>query len=546
MSHVRLCDAGDAAVLCELAATIDTAVNSRAIAIARAVNAAGIPGVRDAVPTYGAVGVYFDPATTDRARVRSVIASAEASGLVVEGGHNHEVPVLYGGEHGPDLPEVASFGRVTERQAVRLHSDASYRVFMLGFLPGFPYMGIVDARIAAPRRPSPRLRVAAGSIGIAGRQTGIYPRTSPGGWQIIGRTPLELFDVARTPPALFAPGDTVRFVPTREADFAAAAAARVHAAAPGVGRIVTVVRPGLFTTIQDTGRWGYQSLGVSVAGPLDSFAHRLANALVGNEAHAATLEVTLAGPELRFEHDVRLALAGADLGATLDGALLVPGQTAAARASSVLRFGARRSGARCYLAFDGGIAVPPVLGSRATHVRSGLGGLQGRSLAAGDRIPLGEPHDSAAGRPRVQVEPRASQLRVLPGPNGGSFPQRSLEVLLRTRWTVSPQSDRMGYRLSGGRIDPAADGMISTATFSGAIQVPPSGEPILLLADRQTTGGYPQLATVISADQDAAGQLAPGDSIEFAACSAREALAALDEREQALRALVASGFSRTR
>jgi KipI family sensor histidine kinase inhibitor len=167
-----VCEAGDAAVFCELTATIDAAANSRAIAIARAVHAAAIPGVRDAVPAYGSVGVYFDPAVTDRAHVQSVLARAEASESPATVGRTHEVPVVYGGEHGPDLPEVATFGGVTEREVARLHSDVPYRVFMLGFLPGFPYMGTVDSRIAAPRRPSPRLRVAAGAVGIAGRPTG--------------------------------------------------------------------------------------------------------------------------------------------------------------------------------------------------------------------------------------------------------------------------------------------------------------------------------------------------------------------------------------
>lgn len=307
-------------------------------------------------------------------------------------------------------------------------------------------------------------------------------------------------------------------------------------------RYVTVVTPGLFTTIQDRGRWGYQTSGVPVAGPMDMDSHDAANAAVGNPPDAATLEVTLTGPELRFDHDAVVAVAGADIGSSVDAAPLPGGTPCPVRSGSTLRFGERRRGARAYVAFAGGIDVPLVLGSRATHVLSGHGGLGGRALVAGDRLTLGPAPVAVEadlqlrlGGPEGPPLRSSRRLRVLPGPQDDRFPAVALDALLRSRFRVSPQSNRMGYRLEGARLPPAeGPEMISDATFTGGIQVPSSGELILLMADRQTTGGYPQIATVITADLPLAGQLAPGDWVEFAICTRGEAVAALNRESGSL------------
>jgi biotin-dependent carboxylase-like uncharacterized protein len=211
------------------------------------------------------------------------------------------------------------------------------------------------------------------------------------------------------------------------------------------------------------------------------------------------------------------------------------------RQGSVLRFGERRSGTRAYIAFSGGIAAIPELGSRATHTLCGLGGQGGRAIVAGDRLPLGDEGPPSPSR-FVNVPSRGvaggARLRVLPGPQHDHFPGDALDVLQRTRFTITPQSDRMGYRLSGAAI-PRVEGreMISDAAFTGALQVPPSGDPILLMSDRQTTGGYPQIATVITADLPIAGQLAPGEWVEFEVCTRRNAMSALIAQEGAILAL---------
>jgi KipI family sensor histidine kinase inhibitor len=547
---IRIREAGDAALLLELEAVVDPAVNARAVAIAGAVRAMNLRGVRDVVSTYRSVAVYFDALVVDVETVRTSLDLASAASGAVEQGRTIDVPVVYGGEDGPDLADVAAHAALSPEQVIARHSEAPYRVFMLGFLPGFAYMGSAPAEIATPRRATPRQRVPGGSVALADRQTAIYPWDSPGGWQIIGRTPLRAFDAARVPAALFAPGDTVRFVPTSGPAVAATAKAGTFPAgwpvsrdggASGAGRAVTVQRPGLFTTIQDSGRWGHQSIGVSVCGSLDSTAHRTANALVGNEPHAATIEATVIGPELRVEADATIAVSGGDLGAAVDGSPLALNTATRLRAGSVLQFRGRRAGARASIAFDGGIAVPPVLGSRATHALTRLGGLNGRPLATADRVPLGVPPRTRARRPLEVDRPVVAggvRVRVLPGPQDDFFADEAFARLQSSRFVVSPHSDRMGFRLQGARIPRLIGGeMISDATFTGAIQVPASGEPILLMADRQTTGGYPQIATVITADLPLAAQLAPGDWIEFLICSRTEAIKALVEQEGKILAL---------
>jgi inhibitor of KinA len=222
VSDYRLVAAGDSAIIVEFEDVIDPAVNARTIAFAESVQSAQIAGVRDVVPTYRSVAIYFDPLRTDgdtlmthveREAVKPAPASATSQAAAIR------IPVCYGGELGPDLAGVASFGGMAEADVVRIHTDAIYRVFMLGFVPGFAYLGIVDARIAMARRSSPRVRVPLGSVGIAGVQTGIYPAETPGGWQLIGRTPVKPFDPAREQPFLMKAGDAVQFYPIDRGEY---------------------------------------------------------------------------------------------------------------------------------------------------------------------------------------------------------------------------------------------------------------------------------------------------------------------------------------
>src|SRR5262249_9564563 len=224
--------------------------------------------------------------------------------------------------------------------------------------------------------------------------------TAPGGWSILGRTGLRLFDPYQDPPAYFRPGDHVRFVPVEQADFAAADSAPTPPAATvaATDPALEIVAGGLQTLVQDLGRWGYARYGVPRSGPMDPFAARAASCLVGNEPDAAGLEITFGGPTIRFRRDCLIAVTGADLSPSVDGAA-VPAWTAQpVAAGAVLKFGRRRAGLRAYLAVAGGLAVPPVLGSRATYLRGGFGGLAGRALAAGDLLDGGPVPPDAARR----------------------------------------------------------------------------------------------------------------------------------------------------
>lgn len=299
-----------------------------------------------------------------------------------------------------------------------------------------------------------------------------------------------------------------------------------------------IVKPGLLTSVQDLGRYGQQAVGVPVAGPMDTFSHRLANQLVGNDPAAATLEVTLIGPELVIDAETTVAIVGAVFDVTCDGRPVPMGASFVVQPGQRLKFGRILQGARAYLAIAGGVLTAEILGSRATHLVSRMGGLDGRALRIGDRLPV-------AARPAARPLRKAvgltlptggrARLRVIPGPQDGWFQAEALKTMTAVSFRVSPRSNRMGYRLEGPALSRVREGeLISEPVGMGAIQVPAAGEPILLMADRQTAGGYPKIGHVISADLPLAGQLAPGDFIEFILCSRQEAVTALIARERQL------------
>jgi antagonist of KipI len=298
-----------------------------------------------------------------------------------------------------------------------------------------------------------------------------------------------------------------------------------------------VIRPGMLTTVQDLGRWGHQADGVPVGGPMDVYSHRLANRLVANDDRAAALEITLIGPELEAAGDVVCAVAGAEFELRAGGRPVPWGRAFELTSGSRLRFGRRLAGVRASLAVRGGIDVPAVLGSRATSLVSRVGPFGGRALAAADVLPVGRlqastmPGTIAYSLPLPQG---GARLRALVGPHEQVFTPRAIDQFFSAPFTVTLAANRMGYRLEGPLLAQTGRDVLSDATPFGSVQVPRAGQPILLMADRQTTGGYPRIATVISADLPLAGQLAPGDWIRFAPCTRAEALDALQRQERRL------------
>lgn len=304
---------------------------------------------------------------------------------------------------------------------------------------------------------------------------------------------------------------------------------------------IQVMTPGALTTVQDLGRSGYQAFGVPVSGVMDPRGMRLANILCDNPENEAVLECTLLGPALKFTADNVIALTGGDLGATLDGQPLVPYAAYAVKAGQTLRFTAPRTGCRAYLAFHGGLDIPLVMGSRSTYLKAKLGGFSGRKLEKGDelrfRAPAATIPNLDARRFTPEFVPRdVYTLRVLLGPQDDAFSEEGLQTFLSETYTVTPEFDRMGCRLNGAAIvhKSSAD-IISDGIAFGAIQVPAAGTPIIMLADRQTTGGYTKIATVISADFRLLAQLKANDRVRFAKVSIAAAQEAKRAERDALR-----------
>ena len=303
-----------------------------------------------------------------------------------------------------------------------------------------------------------------------------------------------------------------------------------------------VLAPGFHTTVQDLGRIGYQNIGVPVSGALDGVSLRLANALVGNRLGTPAIEILISGPALEVVADaVRIALVGPGAGLKIGGEnphVVAGGQSVTLSRGEVSQVVASQFVACCYLAVEGGIAVPLVLGSASTYVRAALGGFEGRALQSGDMVPLAiaSAPDRRELRLSNPLDPARDQpIRVIPGPQLEYFTQEAAAALLGAEFRISQSADRMGMRLDGPPLHHRQGwDIVSDAIATGAIQVPGSGQPILLLADHQTTGGYPKIATVISADLPVVGRRRPGDALRFTAVTVEEAEELCREQERDL------------
>ncbi len=308
-----------------------------------------------------------------------------------------------------------------------------------------------------------------------------------------------------------------------------------------------VLDGGWLTTVQDLGRPGYERYGIPVSGAMDFFALRVANGLVGNPPGAAGLEITLVGPVLAATEPCLIAVTGADLTFQVDGREMPMWMSVFVRRGSVISFGGRRRGCRAYLAIAGGIEVPPILGSRSTYLPGRFGGLDGRSLQPGDRLPIGPVSghlpEQAGRRSPPHLIPAwddSPTVRVVPGPQDDHFIPEGLETFFRSEYQILPTSDRMGYRLEGLPVAHRRAEIISDGVPPGAVQIPPDGQPLVMMVDHQTTGGYPKIATVITADLPLLAQCVPGESrVRFRAVRVseaqhayREVMAALEQWER--------------
>jgi KipI family sensor histidine kinase inhibitor len=520
-------------------------------AIERAiVDGAAPPGTAETTVGMSTVVVHLEPpsgATTDAGgdadTWRAFLSALPTGPDTTDAGNRRmvagpvEVPTVF---DGPDLEEVAALVGTDVTAVVEQLCGAALQVAFIGFSPGFPYLvGLPEGLARVPRRPSPRTEVPAGSVALAGGFAGIYPQTTPGGWRLVGRTALQLFDPESPPFARLRAGDRVRLT--------ALVGGRTYDPQRDTGhtrrpietrsqRAVQVVDPGLFTTVQDAGRAGVAGLGVPRAGPCDPDAMRLANRLAGNDDAAAALEITASGPRLWFGSAGHVTVVGPGPEAvevSVDDRPTVDSAPVPVAAGQTVTVGRVTDGFRAYLAASGGFTIPAVVGSRSSDVLSGLGP---GPLRAGDRLPLGPPV-----RPRGSLLPGTRTdrptVRVLAGPH--PFPPDAIEALVATQWTVSTSSSRIGIRLENAsrRLPPGA-AIPSTGMVTGAVQVPPDGRPIVLMPDHATVGGYPVVATVIGADLGVLGQLAPGDGLRFLLVDRPAAVAAARRTEEALAARI--------
>jgi KipI family sensor histidine kinase inhibitor len=474
-------------------------------------------GVEEVVVGWASALVVLDPrsGTTDAEACADWVAESARSGQSTPTSarhlpQSHVLPVVF---DGADLAEAAAFVAQPVGRVIELMVSAEFEVAFVGFAPGFPYLTGLPTELAGlDRRATPRTSVPAGSVAVAAGFASVYPRPSPGGWHLLGRTAESLFDPDVPPHGRVAPGDKVRFtqcdasLPRRHDDDG-------RPPIQADGRCLEVLEPGLSTTVQDAGRRGWAHVGVPTAGGADLRSLSLANLLLGNGADAAALECTASGPVVRMFGDGYLAVVGARSVAvdiTVDGHPVADGTVLPVADGQVVRVGRVRHGLRAYLAVAGGLATPVVLGSRSSDTLAGLGP---GTVRAGDRLALGEP-----GRPRGALEPARGPihgptlLRVVAGPHGSRG-----DGLASAGWTVGAAVDRIGVRLTAAgrsRLD-AGGPRSSTPMVTGAVQVPPDGHPIILLPDHATVGGYPVVACVVTSDLPLLGQLVPGEEVAF-------------------------------
>jgi len=488
-----------------LGATLDLETVGRVRTLDRRLLDRNLSGVLEAVPTYAALLVLYDPSLLGFEELKTCLLDlARDLEPTHDVGRRIEIPAVYDGE---DLPDVAQALGLREQDVVEIHSGRDYSVLMLGFSPGFGYLGFVDERLRRPRRKTPRTRVPAGSIAMAGPQTGIYPRALPGGWNLLGRTSRPLFRPEARPPSLLMPGDQVRFVPAASLEPAPA-----EMEIKGQGSGVRVIDPGVLTTIQDAGRPGLRRWAVPQAGFADPVSARAANHCVGSPPDAPLMEVYGPGLRIVFDKTTLIAIAGARVQAELErgdlegGAMPLPMHAAIrVRESNALNILALEDGARAYIAIAG-LDPPRLLGSASADLGSGLL----RPLGAGDRLGIGSFDADRAGDSPSVVATSPERIRVILGPQADHFDEATIQTFFSAAWRVGLDSDRMGARLDGPKlVHSGPSEIVSDGMVQGCIQVPPDGRPIVMLSECPTTGGYPKLGCVASADVGLLAQAVP-------------------------------------
>ncbi|QNP50477.1 5-oxoprolinase subunit B/C family protein [Diaphorobacter aerolatus] len=518
---MRFLPVNSRALLVELADLDDT------LALLASLQKTPVHGVEELVPAAQTILVQFRPSATTAPQIVREIASRRLDARAGRSDVLVEIPVHYNGE---DLTDVAQMLGISADEVIRRHTQGEYTVAFTGFAPGFGYLVGGDPIFNVPRRSSPRTRVPAGSVALAGHFSAVYPQASPGGWQLIGVTETPMWDLSRELPALLQPGYRVKFVDAATLPQAAATAAEAPAPEtkqqdPSRTSALLVRATGLLSVFQDRGRHGQAGQGVSAAGAVDQAALKTANRLVGNASDVAALETVGGGLQLKSRGDTVVAVTGAD--AVLSITTAAGQRWNAARYApfaladgDTLAIGQPVAGARCYVAVRGGFDVTPVLGSCSTDTLAHVGP---EALKVGDVLSvLPAPRHAIVGEAALAPDdlPTLHDDVVLDiefGPRTDWFTPDAVELLCTQRWQVTPQSNRVGLRILGdvplSRTVTAE--LPSEGTPLGALQVPANGQPVLFLADHPLTGGYPVIACIAPHHLDRAGQIPVGAWLRF-------------------------------
>ena len=527
-SDMRFLPVNRHAILVELADLQQTLV------LLSALQAEPIDGVQELVPAARTILVQFAPHIISAAQLVRRIAACDLQGAVQRSDVLVQIPVRYDGE---DLAEVAEILGVSPEEVVRRHTGCEWSVAFTGFAPGFAYLSGGDPLFQVPRRATPRTKVPAGAVALAGTFSAVYPQASPGGWQIIGVTDAAMWDLTRDLPALLQPGYRVQFVDAASLSIAGSTDSALNSekkvsevvketaqAAINSEPGLRVRATGLLTLFQDGGRHGQAGQGVSASGAMDQAAFKTANRLVGNTSHGPVLETVGGGLALQSVGSNVVAVTGADAPlqiTTRDGRRWpVPRYAAVALTDGdTLSIGQPTAGARSYVAVRGGYDVTPVLGSASTDTLAHVGP---PALHNGQLLPVRPSLHAVVADAALPPEglPCAGAEVVLDvelGPRTDWFTPDAVALFASQRWQVTPQSNRVGLRLAGDQPLTRAitSELPSEGTPLGAIQVPPSGQPVLFLADHPLTGGYPVMACVAPHHLDLAGQIPVGAWIRF-------------------------------
>ena len=542
LSPPRILPSGDSAITVEFSRNIDDEANRRVLALDRTLARDAIAGVTETVPTYRSLLVHYDPVQIGFEELgEKLTALAQMPVPPTIGTRRWRIPVAYGGEHGIDLEDVAKTLNTTPDDIVARHIAGDYRVAMIGFTPGWSYLSGLDDFLHMPRRQNPRLLTPAGTISIGGVQTGVQCLAGPSGWHLLGRTAVRTYQLHRDPIFLLEPGDAVTFSAVDAKTFAeqdrAAEARRDRRGVDGVMSQLVITAIGPASSVQDGGRYGAQRYGLVPSGAMDRLALAAANCLVGNAPFAAAIEVGPFGATFTARDGaVRVALAGARAQRRyrqtrgrlrhIDdaGGWRKPNAGFCARRHFQLSRDRRRRAGRA--------DVRQPRGQCPRRARQSLSAPAAgrRRTAGGGRKRRGRARDRPSGRAE-------GPIRVVMGPQDDEFGDAK-QLFLDSEWKISATSDRMGYRLEGPVIKHLhGHNIVSDGTVNGSIQVPGNGAPIVLMPDRGTSGGYPKIATVITADLGRFAQIPAGRAFRFKAVSMAEAQAEARKFAELLRTL---------